>query len=211
MDAIQEPEAIKEIQNQLTPEHASNIFVASFRHSQGLPDIQKNIFSYLHSIRPDWKITPEDKPEILNTSKEKVQAFLFGKENKARENTTHSKYPTKEVAKRDIEDQFEEMEEQLNNQEEADQDKKEKLIQKIANGIIDRDSYFLDKGRKISYIVHYGLNEHSTGIPEINEMYKEVRKFITLSGIKDNKKLAEVLRIYGEKNPGVQINLDPEK
>lgn len=207
----------------LTPRYASLVFFNSFRHSQGQTTIQKDIFSYLHIIRPEWKITQEDKAKTLEISQNMIFSFLYGKGHERKDGVTlHDSYPTKDRAGIDIIDQLGEMEEKFNDEEKSDQEKKRELIQKLAEDIADTDLYFMEKGRKrspdrksppmdpwLSHIVHFALNKNFTGVPELDEMYKDIRAFITRPGAEINQKLTEILKIYRKKHPGVKINLNP--
>ncbi len=52
----------------LTPEYASQILYYSFNYSQGEAGNHRNIFRYIHKIRPDWQITPQDRNMIFATT-----------------------------------------------------------------------------------------------------------------------------------------------
>lgn len=208
----------------LTPEYASRVFFNSFRHSQGIPNIQKSIFRYLHIIRPTWKITLEDKPKILEISQNMILSFLYGTDGRKEGVTLHDGYPNKDRVNTEIVHELAEMEEQFNYEAKSDPEKKSGLIQELADDITNQDLYFLNRenGRErnppskkpsmdpwLSFIIHFGLNKNSTGVQELDEMYKDIREFITRPGAEINQKLTETLKIYRKKHPGVKINLDP--
>lgn len=212
----------------LTPRYASLVFFNSFRHSQGVPTMQRNIFNYVHIIRPKWEITLEDKPKILEVSQNMILSFLYGTHGRKEGVSLHvsSKGTHKDRVNIEIAHELAEMEEQFNYyNEKSDPEKKRELIKKIADVIIDKDLEFLSKeqGRNkiphnsrkpfmdswLSYIVHFGLNGNSTGVPELDEMYKDIRAFITRPGVEKSQELTEVLKIYRKKHPGVKINLNP--
>ena len=211
---------------QLTPKYASLVFFNSFRHSQGTPlPLQRDIFTYLHITNPTWKITPEDKPKILEISQKMIFSYLYGEEDVRKDGVIlHNNYAlTKGMVNTTIVNQLDEMQEQFNDQEKSDPEKKRELIQKISNSIIGKDWVFLQRGRErsppdskkpfmdpwLSFIVHFGLNKNSTEIPELDEMYKDIRAFITRPGAKITENFTETLKMYRQKHPGVKINLKP--
>lgn len=218
------PENIE--RQRLTPQYASLILVHSYRHSQGAPPIQRLIFSYLHFIRPEWKISIGDKPKAIDLSKEMIFSFLYGKGNKRKERrvTLHENRPNIYVTINDIRNQLDIMQTEFNNQENLEPENKKKLVEEIAKEITFRDLKFLERknGRKrnpdskkplmdpwLSHLVHFGLNGNSTRVPEFDEMYEDIRAFITRPGAEISQALTDTLKIYGEKHPGIKINLKP--
>jgi hypothetical protein len=213
----------------LTPEYASLVFFNSFRHSQGIPIIQRDIFSYVHIIRPKWKISPEDKPKILEISQNMILSFLYGEEDKRKEGVIlHDSYPPKNIAIVEIINRLGDMEDKFNDKEKPTPEKKRELIQKISESITSQDLDFLNRenGRErnpdskkplmdpwLSFIVHFGLNKNSTEVPEFDEMYRDIRAFITRPGAEINQfwlnSFTETLNIYRKKHRGVKINLEP--
>jgi len=209
-----------------TPRYASLVLFNSFRHSQGIPIMQRDIFSYVHIVTPELKITPEDKPKVLELSRKMITSFLYGKGHDRKEGVTlHANYPPKNIVNDRIAEELDEMQERFNDKEKPTPEKKRELIQKIADTIIDRDLGFLERedGRNkiphnsrkpfmdswLSYIVHFGLNRNSTGVPELDEVYADIRAFITQPGAARSQKLTETLKIYRKKHPGAAINLKP--
>lgn len=215
------PESVEK----LTPRYASLVFFNSFRHSQGVLTMQRDIFSYVHIIRPKWKITLEDKPKILEISQNMIHSFLYGTHGRKEGVSLHGSYPQKDRANTEMVHQLADMEEKFNDKEKSDPEKKRELIKKIADVITEKDLEFLsqEQGRNkiphnsrrplmdswLSYIVHFALNKNSTGVPELDEMYKDIRAFITRPSAEINQNLTEILKIYRKKHPGVKINLNP--
>lgn len=150
-----------------------------------------------------------------------ILAFLFGGEHKRKKGVMlHARYPDRYKANTDIMHELDEMQEKFNDKEKSDPDKKRELIKKLADEITDRDLEFLRKGRErnpdskkplmdpwLSFVIHFGLNGNSTGVPELDEMYKDIRAFITRPDAEVSQKLTETLKIYIRKHPGVKINL----
>lgn len=209
----------------LTPRYASLVLFNSFRHSQGMPVLQRDIFSYIHIIRPTWKITREDKPKILEISQKMILSFLFGTHGRKEGVTLHNSYPYKDRANTEIVYALADMEDQFSYEAKSDPEKKRELVKKIADATTGKDLEFLSKENArnkipnnsrrpfmdswLSFIVHFGLNKNSTGVPELDEMYKDIREFITRPGAEISQELTEVLQFYRKKHPGVKINLNP--
>lgn len=210
----------------LTPQYASLLLFHSFRHSQGVEEIQRDIFSYIHIIRPEWRITPEDKPGIFAGSKEMIHAFLYGSGHGRKQGMAlHDSYPIQDIETVNIAiaDALDHMEDRFDDKKSKPKKKRE-LIQIMSDSIINTDLHWLleEDGRErspvsekpkmdpwLSFIVHFGLNGNSTGVPELDEMYRDIRAFIVGSNVQINQELTEILKIYKRKHPGVKINLNP--
>lgn len=217
-----------EIQQNLTPEYAALLFFHSFRHSQGIPALQTEIFKYVHLIRPAWRITSEDRPKIEEISTRKIDSFL-GKQATTKHGVVAHRiisHSTEKVINVELED----MRDAFN----GDYivipwipGAKNRLVKQIAKYIITSDLDYCKRqyGRErnpsysekplldpwLSFVIHFGINKNSTNIAEFDQMYADIRKVI-LSGkvmnLKDRTqtKFAQLLEIYQQKHPNILIN-----
>ena len=207
-------------EEELTPEYAARYAYHSFRHSQGNQWLQKRIVDFTHSIRPSWKVDGSNLPVISEEFSKLLESFDRMKQQKLHASTeATSPYGTSRAADRILYL----MEHFLKGESEP----KEEIIKGIAGAIINQDHNFLtrENGRNktdpdiniplrdnwLSHAIHFGLNGTPTGLEEFNEMYSDVRDHI-LSGKLDQEsqdKFEQVLKIYKDKHPGFEINMQP--
>jgi hypothetical protein len=65
------------VNNNFLPDaDTAKLLFLSFRFSQGFPDLQKEIFKYLHREHPEWKMRTDSKSAIIESLREKVQYVL---------------------------------------------------------------------------------------------------------------------------------------
>lgn len=67
-------------QKEFSPEYALKIFFLSFRFSQGNNPLQETIWRYLHTLRPEWRITEEGERFIKDKATSVFEQFLWGKQ-----------------------------------------------------------------------------------------------------------------------------------
>lgn len=222
VDTLTTQETSLPLERELTPEYAARIIFDSFRFSQGDPDLQKQIFAYLHGIRPKWKISNDLLNKISKEFTFRVRGFMgYSEEPKPNVDRSLLHYNLGASSESDpINDEMLIDMEKIFNGEET-------LIVNvpvIARGVIVRDKrYLLDKGRPrtfhrsgpeksemgdpwLSHSIYYGVEEHATGLPEFDQMFVEVGEYLRNNATRESGSIlyldfAAVQKVYEEKSP----------
>ncbi len=198
----------------LTPDYAARILFQSYKHSQGLSGLQRDIFRYIHTIHPTWYMDNEQRKKVEELSEDRIIKY--------RSSSLHS-----EADANDIKSVLVDMQSALNYGEDEGRGRGS-LVKEVTRCIVERDyaSLKLRNGRPrqlpnqnnpatdpwLSFLVYYGLNGNTTHLPELDRMYSDVEKFVTGEGLesldkKTQAQFAVVMEIYKQKHPGTNINL----
>lgn len=183
----------------LSPELASDILFASFEHSQGRPHLQLLILKAIKINNPDWSIDNVMKSEISAIALPKIQRHIAAhsephsdKDSKQERKVLHPSVKGKSITG-ELELRLEEMQSVFH-----------KPIPdggisyyEIAELMVQQDFQFLSQcdGRLrrnadpntpqgdpfLSFVCYYGYEGHTTRIPELDRVYKDVRDAIIRS------------------------------
>jgi hypothetical protein len=173
--------------------HLLRLFIASFEHSQGDQPLQQHIFDYLHLVNPTLSISAETRDRLIEDSTQIVQ-FLLGVD----EATEHLPFPHLYVnayaVHRTITPVAWQFSQRLNTMTDKN---KQLVVGSLATGILERDYRYLvqisqrrrhrkprhdyHSGHRLtdahfSYLCHYALLGHTTGIREFDVLYADVVK-----------------------------------
>lgn len=222
---------------QLTTEHAANLLFSSFRFSQGNPDLQELIFRYLRIAHPEWAIQGDysDLPNLnnsLNRVFKEAETYVL-KSGKTQYHPLKGKEESENIDEERMNRVFGA---EMSTMENIlfghwDQEKvppegwaKDYIVQSLAQGIVERDYYFLVEhgGRdrqggdphKVesdpwsSHIVDYGLNGSTTRMTEYDQMFRDVNDYINSDHENDTRwneniapKLQKVVSVYNSHHP----------
>lgn len=173
----------------LTAEYAARLFFWSFRISQGNQELQEEIFVYLHHLRPHWRIDDPIKEEFKRIAEAQVTKFLNTTKGEA---TLHMVFdnPVSET----LNDGLFMWHLMIGILNEEDEPANVKLSD-ITDGILDKDlQYLIERGRPrstseetpaipsslpsrdpfLSHFYYYGLEQHRTGLPEYDQLFRDV-------------------------------------
>lgn len=164
-------------------------FYFSFEFSQGDPGLQAKIFRYLHTVRPDWKIAPEQVKELRKIIHDQIESRFFGGKGQV---ATHEVVTSPSVHS-NINDEFATMESTFNGAV-AHTKSTSGLIETIVIDILDRDLHFLNKSggrpRKKEYRVgskydpwmsqlnYYVISGNPAPTPEYQKMFNEIKEHL---------------------------------
>lgn len=210
---IETPESATE----LDVEQAGNLFIQSFRFSQGEVELQEDIFRFLHEIHPEWRMSDDFREKVYAESIEKIKNIVFassrrgipgGPKNNMHTTvgTTHPQDRAVEVVKGGAKEELRQMQGILNGDGRlGDTDAKtgDDLIQKIAYSMLIRDINYLKKGRSISYLRHFAFDSRSTSIPEYDLLFRKVGEYLGTvdSQPKISSKLTELKNLTSRPAP----------
>ncbi len=216
----------------LIPTYAALVFFHSFRHSQGMPALQEGIFHYLKYANPHWTMSPEQKVEMQTIAKRKIENHLFGKNGQPKQKYIHTQLtPTK--SNEEILEMSKKMQQAFNNGKGYSHNQ---LIMSIIEMMTERDAKFLFGGgipnagnqvererfihestnplldKNLSFLCYYGLAGNTTGIVEIDEMYKDLTSYLRTQGTsglsrETDAQFDAVTRFYNNTHPNNQVNL----
>lgn len=219
----------------LTAQKAEKLLFLSYRFSQGGAYLQSYLFRWLHLANPGWKIDAEMQEHTANQFGDHIKKFL-GKGSYEHETSPrfHSAIDTSEVQS-SAQGELIDMRDFFNGSRTGDEGiplkTKEELITAIARAVISKDSIYLDKveGRPrshegermsaatdpfLSHFVYYGLQGHSTGMKEYDELFVEIAACVR-ENIKNGTwtsesypELFDVIRIYNEKHADKKVDMD---
>lgn len=203
-EQVSEPESSEQA---LTPEKALKLFFNSFRFSQGSNKALEGMFLYLHLSNPSWRITPEIREHLRVRGPEVFEKFLVREEDKS----LHKPFYPKELPLREIRDSIRsEILSELHLFEGSFSTEptphvpegigRNALAVLITKQLIEQDLRFLSLpgGRPrgaalaenpattsqdpyLSHICYYALQGHSTGIPEYDMLFSDIRDVIQRS------------------------------
>lgn len=218
-----------------------DLLISSFRFSQGLPALQREIFRYLHDIYPNSGIDDSTKNSITTEAMPTIRRFLKHTPEKAANINPapiilHSYLfpdtPTNTTSIDDVDTKIEkEAKNRIDDMQEifnTDPGKNPFSIHSIIRDIVARDFKFLyeKNGRPrnnpdqtypmhdpwLSHLCHYGLNGNATGLPEFDQMFKDVNDCLKNYGTsmlswQTDSQLDHVMRIYNENHPQTPVKI----
>jgi hypothetical protein len=159
----------------LAPEYTSDIVVATFRHSQGAANFQKDIFDYIHLIRPHWRIPQEDIASITGQMLPEIVGHV--------KSANHM--PTEQPILLELNRVVGEFKASLNRS--TPPLEKQVIVERLVEYTLLRDHYFLSSTKArprgtgyttdqfASFFRDFVLGSQSTGFPELDEMYKDAK------------------------------------
>lgn len=179
----------------LTEKRAKRLLFLSFKFSQGSKSLQLRLLEYLRAVHPDWRIDLELAQDILSTTVPAIQRYI--------DPTVSSTARIRHVQKDTLDDVGNEgqtrgainmMRGVFNDNHGDANDGAEHVIPNIINGIMERDSYYLQVGRPgrsdeaptasghddqyLSQLCYYALGGHSTGDQDYDGMFQRIRAYI---------------------------------
>lgn len=177
--------------NELSKEKVVKLLFSSFRFSQGDINVQEKIFQWLHAQYPSYKVSESNIDEIKKDLLKKTKSYVLspkGHHTQVRKTKTETgdDIPIDHgFIRKQVDNEASKFYNMLNSQENISI---EQAVQEVARGIIEGDIMYLRSeeggGRpnklnpQMSQIVTYGLSAESTGVPEYNEMFKQVTDFV---------------------------------
>lgn len=218
-----------ETSSPLTPELASDIFFASFEHSQGSSEIQQELFMALKIFNPDWKIDNAIKARIRENAMPSIQHVIARSQplitrSKTQEKTImHAAVGKGKDAS--VKTETKKILDDMQKVFESAQESKDINTEELAIHMLERDKKYLVRpaGRPrrnidpatprgdpfLSYVCYYGLNRNTTGILELDKIYKLINDFLRKPRcFQDNRNrllLYSVLQAYNVKHPNAQV------
>ena len=181
-------------EGQLSPAYATRLFFASFEHSQGFPQLQRNFFRLMHNLHPAWQITDATKEDIRAMVTPKISKHLEHSEDENPGNTEkvvfhpYIAYPDR-IAN-EISSRLNDIQEDFNY--EGEFMPTDSLIFSIRKEIGKQDDlHTIGRGGRprrnvdpsnpkndprFSYFKYYVIDGNSTEIPEFDEIYGLVRQ-----------------------------------
>lgn len=194
----------------LTLQHAALLFFHSYDHAQGSPPLQRQIFNFVHLMKPNWKIYDNFRDnELRPLALEKISRFLNSGKN-------HLPVPSTKSIEQDLDDRLNDFQNALNPQNNDTSRQIDHAVLSISKGIVymDFENLVVRDGRPYnkdhwkSYLCHHGLLGNTTNIPEFDIMYKMVNNFIRTPGhlshmTETDAKLDAVISKFLEKHPNI--------
>jgi len=204
-------------QDRLDLHRGLSIFINSFRFSQGEPSLQQDIFKYLHILHPDWRIDPAMKRNLFRQGLQAIKRIVPTSETAGNVTSSHQvvdedkQVPLASETRYRLNDMQDELASPMFS-------RRGELVARIVKVMMAKDTKFLKQGRPLSYVCHYGINAHSTGIEEYDMLFKEIRSHIfedlkytesSLFRAKGETRypLYELTGLYNEHNPNDSIKL----
>ncbi len=216
----------------LTPHHAARLIFFSYMVAQGSTDtefaFQQSIFSYLHEQHPDWKISDEDKSTVFEETKKLVDSFhgaVAPNADGSNSKTQHPQIDSKYDKYGDLQKNVDNMQATFNGEAQV----KEPLRQILLYTILQDHTILVEKGGRkrsnpdpndprrdpwLSFLVHYGLQGNSIGVPEYNQMFRDVRSYIEARGSigktfhylpQIGTMYREVIDVHNQHHPNAQV------
>lgn len=204
-------------QSDLTPRQAVKLFIASFEHSQGDVSVQTGIFDYLAVFRPHWRMPDQMLEEIRRMAVPVISRIVS-------DGHIHRKIEERLI---DIESTkpLNLMQYSLNRRPKQFTDKAWRHLSTTIiycdwRNIVSKPSgreyghrhsetsstrYSVRTDPYFSYICHYALSNHSTGLEVLDCFYKEIEEFLRREArdLSDNdqSKLKSVIDVYSSHHP----------
>lgn len=181
----------------------SNALYWSFEFSQGTTTIQREIYNYLHVARPNWKVAPPEQKQIAKLVQDRVLKRFFEKARKPKPNKpfesqdpSHIKVFYEDAAKQ-AGDECDRLVTNLNENILPSEEGRRRMIERLTDLIIVRDSAFLigkGKGRGrprrknysgssrfdpwLSHIQYYAIAGNPAPTPEYTQMFGDIRNWL---------------------------------
>jgi len=198
-----ENESPKIPENDFDVEYGLQLYLKSFKHSQGDPYLQDHILYYYAELHPGWRITDDQVKEIY--SKAKGPALSINNVNDPKKLRPH-------ITKNEGDVEYE-LTTHLRSFQQALSDRPhhlstEERMKYITREFLERELLYMDRGRPnrkgtsadpyFSYYQHYIVEKNPTGHVELDKMYQEIGKYLK----QDNKDLVQMLEDkYKERHP----------
>lgn len=175
------------------------ILLLSFQHSQGNNFLQKRFFEYIHLCHPEWKVDDFLRQQLLINSQEPLLDYLMTEgESDPFSPTSEVSDKSKEFAHGKLNSSLDNMQRYLNGTELRE---KTDLLEHTAVLMLLQDWSFLRKGKPGSFIkstevllnanietdpwfshfIYYGLLDHTTGLTDFDQMYREAAAVVVNS------------------------------
>lgn len=214
-------------------QHLARIFFASFEHSQGLPELQRLIFQYIHSVNSQLRMTDQIRAKIFTMVSPRIEKYLEHTPDSPNITDNTSVYHpnitnklrtySKDIIITETVLRLNEMYVLLTFDPSRQLDTS---IIGIVKGMISREFKFLhEQGGRVrknidpntlkgdpwfSYLCHYALNEQKTRIPEFDQMYSDVKGFILSGGMSSLSRETDVefdavVSIYNREHPQTPV------
>lgn len=185
----------------------ADFFFDSFPPGQGYPELHRALMEYAHTLKPEWRLSEEEKPEIKKAVEKKIYNILDLSQPLPTDSATprrviHPPLYRPEEKEAELDERLDDLVKALN----ADGTRtKDQVLRDIAIGTIRQDFKFLyddktkqPKGRIrshpdpripsqdpfLSFMCYYALTEnpdgtpHSIGNPTLDQTFKDLGNFI---------------------------------
>lgn len=218
----------KESRQYFTLEIAKPILLNSFFLSQGKPSLQDNIFSYIHLIKPAWKVDP--------TTRNDLSKYITDVAIKMKDKGLHKHMGSNIAARAEAIRVFDVMDKIFAGQYREGNigTTHHDLMRLITTGMIDRDIYgftnFGERGamryehpeerrytpltdKYLSQFCYFILGENNLNIPEFDNMFEDIREYIQAPEVmaylkqKFPDKLERTVELYNLHHPDKQVSL----
>lgn len=232
-----DPSETPEAQELWTPQYAAEIFLNSWPHSQGNPELQKHIFGYMHRQLPFATMPDQLKTIVMGLTARPIQEHATHNPLSAsKDPSIVAAHPTPKAGSipNEFMGRLNDMQRILN-----ETDPVYGNVQALTEVIIRRDYRWLvgefnkdgervsEPGRPrsnpdvadpqrdpwLSHVIHYGLQGQATGHPLFDRMYGEINEYIRHGnasgdwGRNTDAMFDMVLQVYAEKHPHIQSDL----
>lgn len=212
----------------LSLEKAKELFLQGSNHSQGNINLFLGIFNYIHQIHPNWQIDSRFQAHLFDVVQPQIDRVLHPeKYNNAPEwairlfDRLMGQDIFDEKVERRIKHQIDQMRYELDGVSFFGLTDRTGLVPWLAEAIAVQDHMHLTgRHRQISglveanfnqrdmvgsYLCHYGLEENSTGMSELDRMYGEIKPYVlsVLAG-HSSAVIVDVVSLHFTENPRVQ-------
>lgn len=168
----------------LSDEKVVRLLFLSFRFSQGSPILQGQIFHWLHAQYPNYKINEDNFENTEELLSKNITKYLLSPK------TAHAPQVS-DVIETEVKRQTASFAQKINSNR---NEEVELILESLADRIIIKDVEFTGRERddksKLhdSQLITYGWNRQSTGMPEYDEMFRQVKDFVEKELKKHEKK-----------------------
>ncbi|MBI5045217.1 MAG: cytidylate kinase family protein [Candidatus Levybacteria bacterium] len=197
----------------LSPEHALDIFYASFKFSQGGPALQKDMLQYIANEHPEWRMGDDEYQQIFDAFLQKATAYLAHTAQNNAKKVIHPDFS--DSIETETKERLDEFRNILNSP------RVPVSLHEIMKTIIEKDFRFLadaksgeavgrprtDNGTTfLSHICHYVMKGEATGSPEFDQMFEDIFDHIQRGGLinldwDEDARLTKVIEFYNAFHP----------
>lgn len=177
-------------QEEIQIDEMTKLIFLSYRYSQGSQALQKDIYSYLTALHPEWTLSPRGRSIIADKLNKRINQFLHNDEIVLQPTILSHPQKSKQHVRGSIGEELIIFEDELN----AGNRYKDFDIESLTKYILDRDIQFVRDGRerisplasqaspifnpRLSHIFHYGFEGNNAGAKEYDRMFKDITTFL---------------------------------
>lgn len=193
-------------------DHLRKLLFWSFFFSQGEPELQWDIFSYIHCLHPEWKIT--------NTMREHIERLLCSQVGRFLTRSNGSVHARIMNADSKIQPEVSMRARQLQDVLNGLRIQKARVLIDLCRNLIGRDHEYLVetdgrplreavdqniyRDRYLSHLCHFGFHGRTTHVPEYDQMFADVMKELREQaemGLHRRSKLRKIVERYNHHHP----------